>query len=183
MDNFLVIDTETTWSNRVMSIGAVVADAYDMRPLKTKYYILDPEYTAGGMYSSALGHKRAGKPIICSRKEAMSDLLNTCACHNITQLFAYNALFDKGHLPELSELEWHDIMRLAAYVQYNPLIPHGAPVCRTGRLKCGYGVRSMLRILSEDYSYCETHNALLDAVDELTIMRLLGHPIEKYRKL
>ena len=42
MDNFLVIDTETTWSNRVMSIGAVVADAYDMRPLKTKYYILDP---------------------------------------------------------------------------------------------------------------------------------------------
>lgn len=59
MDKFLVIDTETTWSDRVMSIGAVVADAYDMRPLATKYYILDPEYIAGGMYSSALGHKRA----------------------------------------------------------------------------------------------------------------------------
>ena len=41
----------------------------------------------------------------------------------------------------------------------------------------------MLRILSKDYSYCETHNALLDAVDELTIMRLLGYPIEKYIKL
>ena len=53
MDKFLVIDTETTWSDRVMSIGAVVADAYDMRPLATKYYILDPEYMAGGMYSSA----------------------------------------------------------------------------------------------------------------------------------
>ena len=183
MDKFLVIDTETTWSDRVMSIGAVIADAYDMRPLERKYYILDPEYTAGGMYSSALGRKRAGKPMICSREEAMTDLLNTCSRHNITQLFAYNALFDKGHLPELCGLEWYDIMRLAAYVQYNPMIPHGAPVCRTGRLKCGYGVQSMLRILSEDYSYCETHNALLDAVDELTIMRLLGHPIEKYRKL
>lgn len=41
----------------------------------------------------------------------------------------------------------------------------------------------MLRILSEDHSYLGTHNALLDAVDELTIMRLLGQPIEKYIKL
>ena len=113
----------------------------------------------------------------------MSDLINTCSRLNVTRLFAYNALFDKGHLPELGGLEWYDIMRLAAYVQYNPMIPHGAPICRTGRLKCGYGVQSMLRILSEDYTYCETHNALLDAVDELTIMRLLGHPIEKYIKL
>ena len=183
MDKFLVIDTETTWSDQVMSIGAVVADAYDTRLLERKYYILDPEYMAGGMYSSALGQKRAGKPMICTREEAMADLINTCSRLNVTRLFAYNALFDKGHLPELGGLEWYDIMRLAAYVLYNPMIPHGAPVCRTGRLKCGYGVQSMLRILTEDYSYCETHNALLDAVDELTIMRLLGHPIEKYRKL
>lgn len=34
-----------------------------------------------------------------------------------------------GHLPELNGLEWYDIMRLAAYVQYNPMIPHGAPIC------------------------------------------------------
>lgn len=183
MDKFVVIDTETTWSDKVMSIGAVVADAFDMRPVEMKYYILDPEYRSGGMYSAALGHKRAGKPIICSREDAMQDLVNICSCHNITQLFAYNALFDKGHLPELNCLEWHDIMRLAAYIQYNPMIPHGVPLCSTGRLKSGYGVQSMLRLLSEDYSYCETHNALLDAVDELAIMRLLGHPIDKYFKI
>ena len=102
MDKFLVIDTETTWSDRVMSVGAVIADAYDMHPLATKYYILDPEYTAGGMYSAALCHKRAGKPIICSREEAMADLLNTCSRHNITQLFAYNALFDRDTCPNLT---------------------------------------------------------------------------------
>ena len=38
MDKLGVIDTETTWSDRVMSIGAVIAEAYYMRPLKTKYY-------------------------------------------------------------------------------------------------------------------------------------------------
>ena len=85
MDKFVVIDTETTWSDKVMSIGAVVADAFDMRPVETKYYILDPEYRSGGMYSAALGHKRAGKPIVCSREEAMADLVNTCSCHNITR--------------------------------------------------------------------------------------------------
>lgn len=33
MDKFLVIDTETTWSDKVMSIEAVIADSYDMRPI------------------------------------------------------------------------------------------------------------------------------------------------------
>ena len=94
MDKLGVIDTETTWSDRVMSIGAVMVEAYYMRPLKTKYYWI--QYTAGGMYSSALGHKRAGKPMICSREETIADLVNVCSRHNITRLFAYNALFDRG---------------------------------------------------------------------------------------
>ena len=35
----------------------------------------------------------------------------------------------------------------------------------------------MLRLLSGQESYRETHNALYDAMDELEIMRLLGlHP-------
>ena len=102
MDKFLVIDTETTWSDRVMSIGAVIADAYDMRPLETKYYILNPEYMAGGMYSSALGHKRAGKPMICSREEAMTDLLNTCSRHNITQFLLIMPCLIRGICPNFA---------------------------------------------------------------------------------
>lgn len=166
-----------------MSVGAVIADTADMRPLEKKYYILDPEYRAGGMYSSALGHRRAGSPLICSRAEALEDLIRVCREQQITKIFAYNALFDKGHLPELSELHWHDIMRLAAYVQYNPMIPQNAPRCRTGRLKSGYGVQSVMRMLSGNDGYWETHNALLDAMDELSIMRLLGHPIDKYGEI
>ena len=160
MDKFVVIDTETTWTDKVMSVGIVVADACDMRPVETKYYVLYPEYTFGGMYSYALGHKRAGKPTVCSRQDAMQDIARIC-----------------------SDFQWYDIMRLAAYVQYNPMIPHGAPLFSTGRLKSGYGVQSMLRILSGDNGYFETHNALLDALDELTIMRLLGHDADKYFKL
>ena len=71
-------------------------------------------------------------------------------------------------------------MKLAAYRQYNHAIPDNAPICSTGRLKSGYGVGPILRLLSGNCGYSETHNALLDAIDELKIMTLLGHPIEKY---
>lgn len=56
--------------------------------------------------------KCAGKPVICSREEAMADLVNICSGDHITQLFAYNSMFDKMHLPELGGPEWYDIMRL-----------------------------------------------------------------------
>ena len=73
-----------------------------------------------------------------------------------------------------------DIMRLAAYRQFNPCIPSDAECFSTGRMKRGYGVEPMLRMLSGRRSYYETHNALHDAMDELEIMRLLGYRPEEY---
>lgn len=183
MGKFLVIDTETTWSNRLMSLGAVVADADTMQLIGHKYYILDPEYRDGGMYSCALLHRKAGKPSVCSREFAILDLQNYCSHYKIEKIFAYNARFDKGQLPEFSHMAWHDIMQLAAYIQYNHAIPSNAAICSTGRLKCGYGVEPIMRLLSNDYSYMETHNALLDAADELEIMRLLGYSVDRYKPI
>ncbi len=180
MSHFIVIDMETTWGNEVMSIGAVVADSDTMSLVETKYYIIDPEFRRGGMYSYVLKHPKAGKPIICRRESALEDFAGCCARYGISEVFAYNATFDKGHLPELSNFHWHDIMKLAAYRQYNHAIPENVPVCSTGRLRSGYGVEPILRLLTGDLGYSETHNALLDAIDELKIMALLKHPIEKY---
>ena len=180
MSKFIVIDTETTWYDEVMSIGAVVADSDTMSLVETKYYIIDPEFRRGGMYSYVLRHPKAGKPLICKRSKAIEDLLDCGARHGVSDCFAYKVKFDLGHLPELSEFRWHDIMNLAAYRQYNCAIPANASLCSTGRLKSGYGVESILRLLSGDCGYYETHNALLDAIDELRIMVLLGHSIEKY---
>lgn len=183
MKKFAVVDTETTWIDTVMSVGVVIAVAVDMHPVETAYFVLAPEFSVGGMYENALFHVRAGKPVICSRREAMQQIVALCQKHGVDCIFAYNALFDKGHLPELCRMNWFDIMRLAAYVQYNRKIPHGAPLYRTGRLKSGYGVENMLRLLSDDYGYHETHNALIDALDELDLMRLLGHSVDMYKKL
>ena len=183
MSVFAVIDTETNWADQVMSIGTVIADTDTFAPIEAKYHILPIECEVGGMYYDTLFIETPVKPILCTRAEAIADLKAWFRRHGITSIFAYNACFDRNHLPELRELEWHDIMRLAAYRQYNVKIPKDADCCSTGRLKRGYGVEAMLRLLSGKCTYAETHNAFHDALDELEIIRLLGHPLSAYPKL
>ncbi len=180
MEKIAVIDTETTWDNRVMSIGTVLADAESFCPLDAKYHILTPEYLIGGMFSHVLFLDSRLCPKLCCREEAMQELVSWLAEQHVNKIFAYNAGFDHGHLPELRQLQWYDIMRLAAYRQTNPAIPACTDCYSTGRLKRGYGVEAMLQLLSGDQGYHETHNALCDAMDELTIMRLMGHPLTAY---
>lgn len=179
MDKFAVIDTETNWNDEVMSIGAVIADSETMEKIDSVYYIIDPAYRVGGMYSGELGLGEKGV-VVTDRKQALGDIAGWLDSYHVRKLFAYNASFDKRHLPEYAGFEWYDIMRLAAYRQYNKTIPASADCCRTGKLKHGYGVESILRMLGQDKGYSETHNAVLDAEDELQIMQLLGHGISTY---
>lgn len=180
MGYFAVIDTETNWRDQVMSIGTVVADSRTFDILGSKYHVLTPEVTIGGMYESAVYLEEAGEPVVCTRREAMAELLSWFRELGVRDIFAYNAAFDRNHIPEFSGLRWHDIMRIAAYRQHNRAIPASAECCSTGRLKRGYGVESMLRLLSGNRTYRESHNALFDALDELEIMRLLGYGLGAY---
>ena len=180
MGKFAVIDTETNWIDQVMSIGCCVADTESFALADTKHYILTPEYEVGGMYESTLFIHVKPAPVICTRKKALAELKAWFRHHEVQKIFAYNAAFDRNHLPELRCYDWYDIMRLAAYRQTNPRIPASADCCSTGRLKRGYGVEPMLQLLSGNRTYHELHNALTDTYDELEILRLLGHPLEKY---
>lgn len=194
MSKFAVIDTETNWNNEVMSIGVVVDDderigepIWTINPADSKYYIIAPECEAGGMYGYALGYIKKELTINCSREEAIRDLSDWLNGRGISTIFAYNAAFDYRCLPELRAFEWYDIMRLAAYRQYNRKIADEAACCSTGRLKRGYGVEPILKMLTDDEyfteTYSETHNALLDALDELKIIHLLGYKIKDYIRL
>ena len=180
MGYFAVIDTETNWADQVMSIGTVIADADAFQIMSVKYHVLPAECEVGGMYESTLFLDIPFSPILCTRQEAIADLKDWFASYDITEIFAYNACFDRNHLPELGSYQWFDIMRLAAYRQFNPCIPDCADCYSTGRLKRGYGVEPILRLLSGKQRYHETHNAVLDALDELSIMRLLAVPLSEY---
>ncbi len=179
MESFAVIDTETTWSNEAMSIGVVIADAESFKIMDKKYLIIDPAYKESGMFSYALMLSKI-KPLTCSRDEAIREVNWLLDSWRVSHLYAYNASFDKRCLPELREYQWYDIMKVAAYAQYNDKIPDDAECCCTGRLKRGYGVEPMMRMLSGKKHYLEKHNAIEDARDELYIMRLLGRPLSGY---
>lgn len=180
MNRFAVIDTETTWKDELMSLGIVLASSQDFKPISQKYYILTPYKDHSAMYTYALYINGIIPDLECSRSQAMNDLTNFLTQNNISDIFAYNATFDYHHLPELHHLNWYDIMKLAAYRQYNKCIPSTADCFSTGRLKSGYGVESIYRMLSKNQTYHELHNALTDAVDELEIMRLLKIPPARY---
>lgn len=176
---FAVIDTETNWNDEVMSIGVVAADSETKEKIDSVYYIIAPEYRVGGMYSGELRINERGV-CVAERKQALQEIREWLDIYQVRKLFAYNASFDKRHLPEYAWFEWYDIMRLAAYRQYNKAIPDCADCYGTGKLKRGYGVESILQMLRKDKRYSETHNAVSDAEDELQIMQLLGHGLSKY---
>ena len=178
--HFAVIDTETNWHDEVMSIGIVIADSVIFKPIGAKYYLIDPEYRSGGMYSNVLQVQGHTVDMCDSREAVMENIVKALKTLSVKGIFAYNAKFDYGHLPELKGFQWYDIMRLAAYRQYNHAIPESADCCMTGRLKRNYGVEPIMRMLSGKKSYCEIHNAVCDAIDELELMRLLGHPLDVY---
>ena len=180
MGQFAVIDTETNWADQVMSIGTVIADADTFELIEANYHILPIECKIGGMYYETLFLETPVKPILCTRAKAITDLCAWFNQHRVRSIFAYNACFDRNHLPELRDFDWYDIMRIAAYCQYNPKIPANADCCSTGRLKRGYGVEPMLRLLSGNRTYHESHNAFFDVLNELEIVRFLGYQSKEY---
>lgn len=180
MKTFAVIDTETNWCNEVMSVGVAIADCETFKLVDAGYYILIPECLIGGMYSAVLQINGNPPATECNREEAMRDLRKLFEENYVQFVFAYNAQFDYSHLGELSDFKWYDIIKVAAYRQYNSKIPEYAECCKTGRLKRNYGVQPMMRMLADDYGYFETHNALYDALDELKIMQLLNLPFDTY---
>ncbi len=174
-----VIDTETNWHDEVMSVGVALADEKSFCCLEKFYYIFDPEFCVGGMYSYVM-NRTTVRGVTCSRKDALSGIRKVLSDRGVKKIFAYNAKFDLGHLSELTDFEWFDIMRIAAYRQFNPYIPDTAQCCKTGRLKSNYGVEPITHMITKNTSYRETHNAVNDACDELRIMELLGLALEKY---
>ena len=174
-----VIDTETNWRNEVMSLGVALGDGKTFRCTDRRYYIFEPECMVGGMFSGVM-HLRGVDEIVCTRNEAIADLMQFLKESRALKIFAYNAKFDYGHLPELRNFEWYDIMRIAAYRQYNQAIPEDLPCYKTGRLKTNYGVEPIMKMLSGDRTYREVHNAVMDAVDELRIVELLQLGLDCY---
>ena len=180
--HFAVIDTETNWNDKVMSLGLVIANE-KFNPVVKCYYIITPEYKVGGMFSGTLQNidSKGVNRYLDTRHNVLVNMVKLFASYQVDSIFAYNARFDYFHLLELRKFKWFDIMRLAAYKQHNRFIAEDAdyyPV--SGRLKRGYGVQPIYKMVTGNTNYKEKHNGYHDAEDELLIMKKLGLPLESY---
>lgn len=132
------------------------------------------------MYSLVLLAHGKKNTYLDTRKRCLDDVKRLLNQYRVKKIFAYNASFDKIHLLELGNYAWCDIMRIAAYKQYNKMIPSAVECFATGKMKRGYGVEGILRMIGSDKSYCEAHNAYLDVINELSIVRLLNLDLDVY---
>lgn len=179
-ENFAVIDVETNFDDKTVSIGILISDGR-FNILDGEYYLIKEEMNKPCMYSQALHIPHDYDTSTTKYEKAIASIQSLLESHNISRIFAYNAHFDKKHLPELTNYKWYDIVKVAAYAQHNPFLPSDVDVHSSGRMKKGYKCEDMYRILSKKYKK-ELHNAILDAEDELSIMKMLGYNIDYYIK-
>lgn len=176
---FAVVDTETTWDDKVMSVGVIIAEDVTYRAIDEYYGLITPECTEPAMYSEVLYDERTEISNESSRSNIIADIEQMFKKYGIQHIFAYNSNFDERHLPELKNYKWVDIMQTTMYRQYNPFIPKKSNCQSTGKLCSGYGVESILQMITGKEKW-EVHNALCDCRDELFIIQQFCMPIENF---
>ncbi|WP_348602601.1 hypothetical protein ABJ972_02920 [Mesomycoplasma hyopneumoniae] len=183
--NIAVIDVETNCQNEVFSVGVVIADSTNFKSIDKKYWIIKNNWKVGGMYARNILAPlplefREETIFLETREEMIVYLIKFLKYYEVKNWFSYTK-FDFRHLPELHKSFKHnDISIFAKNKQFNKYIPLNAETSKNGDLKRGWKAEDIYRMLTKDENYFETHNALLDAIDELRIMELLNLDIETF---
>lgn len=163
-----------------MTVGAVVANE-DFEIQDMIYLMSFGAYMQGGLYKD-----RVYKTSLCPNKmhtnEMIAQIRDFYDKNNCEMVFAYNASFDKKLITSLPQDQWYDILKIAAYKQFNPYLPEDEEYCGTGRLKKDYNAERLYKLLSGNAGYKEMHNAFQDACDELAIMRMMKVPLDVYKQ-
>lgn len=185
---FAVIDIETNYKDKIFSIGVVIADNTNFNLVDKRYWIVKNNLLFGGIYIDSIS---APLPIefkneiieLDTHKEMICQLINFLKNHSIKDWYSYTK-FDFRYLPELHDLFNHyDISLVARSKKFNDYIPANAKTHKNGNLIRGWGMEDIYRMVTKDECYVETHNALLDAIDELKIMKLLELDIKTFQTL
>lgn len=192
-----VIDVETNQSygtlyggsirdGAVMSVGVAIADAGTYKCVDRFYGIVTDEAEKPSWEPArrSLYLPEAGTDVEGNRQQVLAGVKALLKEYDVDTIAAYNARFDKDHLPELQkDYTWIDIMLPCEYRQYNPYLPLYLQTYSTGKVANGYKVDDLLRYIGDPHHRSEKHNALTDALDELFIMKKLNHPLDFYQKV
>lgn len=173
--NFAVIDIETNHLRNVISIGVVIGNSIDFSVIDQNYWVIENNLKDYGMFNDriAISSPHYAMNYVEVYEQAIEKLIEFLNSYNVKDWFSYTK-FDYNILTELRKnFNYYDISIIAKNIHFNDSLSKNADTNVDGSLRKGYGVEQIYRQLSRDRNYQEEHNALLDAIDELKIMRML----------
>ncbi len=177
-DTIAIISVKTNSMGHAIAIGVAVIDANQWQLQQAQYYIISDEllcyYTYDNIYLSHVYKSYFGK-----LGDVENHIRKTLTKYQITNIYAYNAQFVCKTCPGLHMYYWYDIMKIAAYKQYNSYLPSNIDYLDNGRIKYKYNIPHIMEYLNISYFRYVDH-ALYDVLDELRIMKTLNININTY---
>lgn len=165
-----IIDTETGdtiyQNDTLVSFGIIILNP--MLQVVQTFYSKVKNNASYIMYEKGL-YMGTDTPV-CTTNKAIDIIHQFLKHYRIQQLMAYNAPFDRNVLQRngLSrQVDWFDLMPPARNIQTNRHITPDMKLFSTGNLRKGYSVDKMLKYV---LNVSETHNAMVDALDESLIL-------------
>jgi hypothetical protein len=180
LQTIAIIDTKTNYIDNAISVGVAIVNTNNWQLQQAQYYLISPELINNHQYDN-LNIAHVYKSYFGQLSDVENHIRKLLSDYNVTNIYAYNATFVFQSLPGLQLYFWYDIMKIAAYKQYNKYLPQNIEYLENGRIKYGYGIKNIMEYLTQTYFFYTNH-ALYDVLDEIRIMKMLELNIEEYNQ-
>lgn len=168
-----VLRTMTNSEGSLCAVGVVITNTADWRPIAEYRYVIAPEAETADQDVLFLPVEKDCICTSCRSEHLLFRLKQMLSEEKVQYIVSYGSSA-RFFLPGI-DLPWLDIQNVSAYRKYNPFIPKKAKLYRNGRMKSGYGMEAMMRIVTGDKSYIRTGNPVRDCEADLCILERI-HP-------
>ena len=147
-----------------MSIGIVIGDVTTYQQVDQYYGIVADEAKKPAWEPARQGLRALGIRIDkeADRAQVLAGAKELMDKYHVNMIAAFNAKFDKDHLPEFQEdYTWIDIMLPCAYRQYNPYLPAYINTYKTGKVFSGY------KVVSKTLNYSQFRKKIVPHMKEV----------------
>lgn len=179
LDIIAIIDAKLNFIDEIISIGIAIVDAKTFEIKTAEYFLVPEELIIDGFNNGNITIAHTYQTYFGAHKDIENHIRKLLNQYNITNIYTFNGKFIYSKLTGLQKYHWYDIMKVAAYKQYNYKLPDNLMFNDQGRLLYKCNIKDLMEILTKTYFYYTNH-ALYDVLDETKMMKLLDLNINVY---
>ena len=179
LDVIAIIDAKLNFIDEIISIGIAIVDAKTFKVKTAEYFLVPEELIIDGFNNDNITIAHTYQTYFGAHKDIENHIRKLLNQYNITNIYTFNGKFIYRKLAGLQKYHWYDIIKVAAYKQYNYKLPDNLMFNDQGRLLYKCNIKDLMEILTKTYFYYTNH-ALYDTLDIARMMSLIDLPIEQY---